>query len=66
MMSLPAQTGANIGVNPCVLTRDLVSESVQAAHLLEQRLKLTVGDGRHDTPKLLPAARRLDVLTTDV
>lgn len=42
----PAHPGANVGVEPRGLPRQLVGEQVQRTHLLEQRLELTIVD-RH-------------------
>jgi hypothetical protein len=42
----PAQTSMNVRVEPGARVRRLVSEAVQLAHLLEQRLELGVVD-RH-------------------
>jgi hypothetical protein len=55
-VAVPTQTSANVLVDPRFLTRDLIRESMQVPDLLEQRLKLFVGN-RHDRPGVRP---RLD------
>jgi hypothetical protein len=50
-VAAPAQTGANVRVHPRALARELIGESMQVLHLLEQRLKLVVGN-RHDLPRV--------------
>jgi hypothetical protein len=52
----PAQTSANVRVDPRSLSRDVVRESVQRSHLLEQRLEPLVID-RQEPRTLLPAER---------
>jgi hypothetical protein len=52
-IAVPAQTSANVLVDPRFLARDLIRVSMQVSHLLEQRLKLFVGD-RHDPPGVRP------------
>ena len=44
---IPAHASADVRVNPRAFARNLVGESMQVAHLLEQRLELRVVDG-HD------------------
>ena len=46
-IAAPTQTSANVLVEPRFLTRDLIREPMQVPDLIEQRLKLFVGD-RHD------------------
>ena len=52
-IAVPVQAGANVRVDPRALTRDLIRESMQVADLLEQRLKLLIGN-RHDRPRVRP------------
>jgi hypothetical protein len=55
-ISLPVQTSSNVRVDPRLFARELIRESMQVLHLLEQRLELIVGNRRHDRPRvrLLP------------
>jgi hypothetical protein len=46
-VAVPVQAGANVRVDPRALTRHLVRESVQVTDLIEQRLKLFIGN-RHE------------------
>ena len=54
-VAVPTQTSANVLVDPRFLTRDLIRESMQVPDLIEQRLKLFVGD-RHDLPGVRPSS----------
>lgn len=44
-VSVPAQTGADVRVEPRVLARELVGESVQLTNLVEKRLERRIVDG---------------------
>jgi hypothetical protein len=48
-VAVPTQTSANVLVDPRFFTRDRIRESMQVPDLIEQRLKLFVGN-RHDRP----------------
>ena len=52
-VGVPTQTSANVLVDPRLLARDLIRKSMQVANLIEQRLKLFVGN-RHDLPRVRP------------
>lgn len=52
-VAVPAQTGAYVRVDPCLFSRNLIRDSMQVLHLLEERLKFIVGN-RHDRPRVLP------------
>ncbi len=52
-VAVPAQTSANVLVEPRAFTRDLIRESMQVPDLLEQRLKFVVGN-RHGRPGVRP------------
>jgi hypothetical protein len=55
-VAAPAQTGTDVCVDPRSLARDLVSEPVQLAYLLEQRLELRIVDS-HGYPHVSTALR---------
>ena len=56
-VAVPTQTSANVLVDPRALTRDLICESVQVPDLIEQGMKLFVGN-RHDRPGIRPLSNK--------
>jgi len=52
-VAVPTQASANVLVDPCFLAGDLISKSMQVTDLIEQRLKLFVGN-RHERPGVRP------------
>ncbi len=62
-VAVPVQAGANVRVDPRTLTRHLVRESVQVPDLIEQRLKLFVGN-RHEATGTTSSRQVLPLVLT--